>query len=217
MVERSDRIKYISFDLDGTLIDSLDFEISFWNETIPRIFSKQHNVPFSEAKKIVLNAYRKFSKEEVEWHIPEYWFKKFKLKDDWTSAIKDLKDRIKIFPEVKRILRKLSKKYKLVLLTHSLQESVELKMAKLGIQKYFYKIFSAIEDFSLVKYDERVYKILIEKLRINAKELVHVGDDHKCDYSTPRRIGIRAILIDRSGKRKGKDIIHDLTKIESIL
>ena len=41
MAEKSNGIKYISFDLDGTLVDSLGVEVNFWQEIIPKIYSKE--------------------------------------------------------------------------------------------------------------------------------------------------------------------------------
>jgi FMN phosphatase YigB (HAD superfamily) len=37
-----------------------------------------------------------------------------------------------------------------------------------------------------------------------------VGNHRDFDYDKPRSIGMSAILIDRSGKETGPDVIHDL-------
>jgi putative hydrolase of the HAD superfamily len=217
MVRGSNKIKYISFDLDGTLVDTSEFEEVFWDEEIPRIYSEEHNIPLNDARKAVFQAYREFSKENIDWYKPAYWFKRFKLKKDWRTVIKNLKHHIKTFPEVNEVLKSLSKNFKLIILTHSSIESTLLKIERNSIGRFFSRIFSTIDDFNLIKRDESVYRSLLRILKIRSSEIIHMGDDYEFDYRIPRKIGIRSILIDRSGKRKGKDIIHDLKEIENIL
>jgi len=217
MAKRSYKIKCISFDLDGTLTDSLEFEKIFWNKEIPKIFAEEHKIPLSEAKRIVFNAYDEVGRRELNWYRPSYWFKRFKLKKDWKVVIEKLKDRVKIFPEVKEVLRKLSGNYKLIVLTHTSREALRLKLEKVNIKKYFVRIFSVIDDFNVTKRDEEVYRELLKKINLKPKDLIHVGDNYEFDYRMPKRIGIKAVLIDRSEEKEEKDIIHDLREIKNIL
>jgi putative hydrolase of the HAD superfamily len=217
MVRGSNKIKYISFDLDGTLVDTSKFEEVFWDEEIPRIYSEEHGIPLDDARKIVFQAYRELNRENIDWYKPAYWFKRFKLKRDWRTVIKSLKHHIKTYPEVNEVLKSLSKNFKLIILTHSSIESTLLKIERNSIGRFFSRIFSTIDDFNLIKRDESVYRSLLRILKIRSSEIIHMGDDYEFDYRIPRKIGIRSILIDRSGKRKGKDIIHDLKEIENIL
>jgi len=217
MVKRGNKIKVISFDLDGTLVDSRKFDNTFWNEEIPKLYSKIHDIPILEAKKIVLRTYKEIGINNINWYKPEYWFKKFGLKNDWKKILKDLKHLIKSFPEVKKVLERLSKKYKLIVLTQSPKYSANLKLKTVNIEKFFTKIFVVIEDFKMVKHDENVYAVLLRKLNLKPNEIVHIGNDYKFDCHVPKSIGIRAILLDRSNARKRKDVIHDSREIENVL
>ena len=217
MAKRSNRIKVISFDLDGTLVDSRKFDNTFWNEEIPKVYSKIHDIPILEAKKIVLRAYKEIGIDNINWYKPEYWFKKFGLKFGWKKILRDLKHLIKPFPEVKEVLEKLSKKYKLIVLTQSPKYSAKLKLKVADIEKFFTKNFVVIEDFKMVKHDENVYTILLKKLNLKPGEIIHIGNDYKFDCHVPRSIGIRSVLLDRNTNKRGKDIIHDLRDLENIL
>jgi len=216
MVERSNRIKFISFDLDETLVDTRGFEDEFWEEIIPRIYSKKHKIPIEEVKTLMKKDYRKVGRDRIEYFKPNYWFKRYKIDEKWITLAKKVQFKIKTFTDVKDTLQKLSKKYNLVIITHSTRESTEFKLKKTGIKKFFVKIFSVIDDFKLMKRDKSIYLSALKKLKVKSNELVHVGNDYKYDYLIPRKIGIRAILIDRKRMRKGKDIIHDLKEIENI-
>ena len=217
MVKRSNKIKVISFDLDGTLVNSRKFDNTFCNEEIPKLYSKAHKIIILEAKRIVLRKYKEVGIDNINWYRPEFWFKKFELKNDWKKIMKDLKYLIKPFPEVNEILEKLSKKYEIVVLTQSPKYSAKLKLKISKIKRLFKKIFVVIEDFKMVKHDENVYSILLKKLNLKPNEIIHIGNDYKFDCQAPRNFGIRAILLDRSENKKGDDIIHNLREIENIL
>ena len=48
------QIDTILLDLDGTLLD-LNFDLEFWLEYIPEIYSKKNNIKLEDAKKIVIS------------------------------------------------------------------------------------------------------------------------------------------------------------------
>jgi len=217
MVEGSNEIKVISFDLDGTLLNTSGFEDAFWHEVIPRIYSKKHKISLDEAKKLTTEAYREVGKERIEHFKPSYWFERFELKIDWKVAAKEVENKIGIFSETKGVLKNLSRRFKLVVVTHSTKESAELKMNKTEIKKFFVKIFSVVDDFNIARRDESIYLTALKELNLKPNEIIHVGNDYKFDYLTPKNVGIRAIFIDRSKNMKGKDIIHNLREIENIL
>ncbi len=217
MAGRSNRIKLISFDLDETLVDTRGFEDEFWEEIIPRVISKKHKITLEEAKALTIKSYREVGRDVIEYFRPSYWFKIFKIDEDWLNLANKVRFKIKAFPDVKDALKKLSKKYKLIVITHSIRQSAKFKLDKANIKKFFVNFFSVIDDFKVVKRNERIYLSALKKLKIKPNELIHVGNDYKYDYLVTRKIGIRAILIDRDIKREGKDIIHDLREIESIL
>jgi len=43
--------------------------------------------------------------------------------------------------------------------------------------------------------------------------MIHVGDDENFDFNVPRRLGILAFHLDRTGKSKGEFIIHNLEQL----
>ena len=48
------KIESILLDLDGTLLD-LNFDLHFWLEYIPKVYSEKHNISFQDAKKIIVS------------------------------------------------------------------------------------------------------------------------------------------------------------------
>jgi len=48
--------------------------------------------------------------------------------------------------------------------------------------------------------------------------MVHVGDDQSFDFDTPKRLGIIAFYLDRTGEHLGESTIHSLGELsEKIL
>ena len=48
------QIDTILLDLDGTLLD-LNFDLEFWLEYVPEVYSKKNNIDFQSAKEIVIS------------------------------------------------------------------------------------------------------------------------------------------------------------------
>lgn len=210
-------IKFISFDLDDTLVDRESFDYVLWHQEIPKLYAKQYNISIGRATEIVFKGYYKLVDENKKgWSSPAYWFRKFKLKANYKVVLHDLSKRAKLFPEVKNVLEELSKKYKLVVLTKSGKEFIDLKLKVEGIRKYFDFVFS-IDDFGSGKKGVYVYRRMLKKLNAKTTEVIHVGDDFQYDYKIPSKLGIKSIFLDRSGNAKSSRAIHNLKGLKRYL
>lgn len=203
----------ISFDLDGTLFD-MDFENTLWFEEIPKLYSEVHKISFEEAKKKVLSAYDEIGDEDYRWYDPHYWIKRFDLGKPWHEITKDLKHKVHMYPEAKKVLSDLKEGNKLIVVSNATRDFINIKMEVENLGQYFDKIFSVTSDFGVVKKDTDVYKKVCEIMKIKPEELIHVGDHYKFDYVMPKSLGVKSFFLDRKKENKGQDIVHDLKEFK---
>jgi len=207
------RVKVISFDLDGTLID-YGFVDSVWFEGIPQSYSVEKRVSFDDARKAVKKEYDKVGKERIEWYDLHYWISKFGLNVDEQELLKCFEHRIKTYPEVPKVLEELKQKgFKLIIVTNASSEFVGLELRKAMLENYFERVFSSTSDFGLVKKTVNLYQRVCSILEISPQEMIHVGDERNFDFEVPRRLGILAFYLDRTGKCKGKLVIRSLEEL----
>jgi len=208
------RIKVISFDLDGTLID-YSFVDSVWLEGIPRLYSVKKRVSFDHAKKAVKREYDKIGKERLEWYDLQYWTRKFDLNVAWQELLRRFEPRIKTYPEVLKVLEELKQRgFRLIIVTNARREFAELELRKTKIENYFGRVFSSTSDFALVKKTVSLYERVCNILEISPQEMIHIGDDRNFDFHVPRRLGILAFHLDRTGKHKGDFVICSLEELK---
>lgn len=200
----------ISFDMDGTLTD-MSFANSVWLQGVPQLYALKNKISFKEAFSKVKCEYGKVGREKLEWYDLNYWLKKFELGSTPEQVICPFIENIRLFEEVPRILEKLKNRgYRLIILTNARREFVDMEMAQTGIQNYFESIFSSPSDFKLIKNGTAVYEKVCDVCRVSPDDLIHVGDDPTFDFYVPKKIGIRAFLLDRTGKSSGPFIFSTL-------
>ena len=208
------KISVISFDLDGTLVD-YRFVDSVWFEGIPRSYSVKKKVPFDDARKVVKREYDKVGKERLEWYDLHYWIRKFGLNVAPKELLRHFEHKIKTYQEVPKVLDELKQRgFRLIIVTNARREFVELELVKTEIGNYFERVFSSTSDFGLVKKTVNLYQRVCSILEISPQEMIHIGDDRNFDFDVPRRLGILAFHLDRSGKKKGKLVIRDLEELK---
>lgn len=208
-------IKYISFDLDGTLVDD-KFDELIWKREIPYLYAKKHGLMFDEAFKQVTTEYKKLWGKVNRWRDVSFWFEHFGLKEDWKNIMEEIAHEIKVYPEVIQLLKKLHGKHKLIILSHSERKFLELKLKCEGLENFFDFTFSTISDMNNFKKDENVYKFILKTLNIKPEELIHIGDDFEFDFKVPKTLGIKARYLDRTGKKIGEEIFNSLKNILQI-
>jgi len=197
----------ISFDMEGTLIDHT-FSRTIWEEDVPQIYAYKHQVSIDEAKKTVFKEYAKVGELRPEWYDLGYWFGKFQLDQDWRKLLKNRKKKVKGYEETRKILEKLENRLPMIISSNTIREFLDIQIDVLG--NYFDQIFSAPSDFNVVKKDETFYNQVLKVLDLNPKNIVHIGDHYKFDYLAPTKTGIRAYHLDRTGKKVGPEIVHNL-------
>lgn len=209
-------VQIISFDMDGTLIDS-EYTDWVWHHGIPSLYAEKVGLPFEKAKDIVTREYREVGEAAVEWYDIKYWFRLLQLEMDWKVLMKRYVDKIKIYPDVNQLLDRLTGKFRLILTSNAGREFIDVEMEATGLDRYFSQIFSATSDFQEVKKTPLLYHRICEILKIQPGEMVHVGDHYEFDYLIPQALGIQAYYLDRSGQREGDSVLRDLRDLEERL
>ena len=208
--------KIISFDMDGTLVDS-EFTDWVWLHGIPKLYAEKTGLPFEKAKHLVVEEYLKVGEGAIEWYDIKYWFQFFQLEQSWKVLMERYVDKISIYPNVNHILERLKDRFQLVLTSNAGREFIDVEMEATGLRRYFDRIFSATSDFGEVKKTIGFYRQICQILGANPEEIVHIGDHYEFDYLVPRTLGIQAFYLDRSGQHKGDFVISNLEDLKKRL
>ncbi|RJS87458.1 HAD family hydrolase [Candidatus Bathyarchaeota archaeon] len=204
-------LEVVSFDMEGTLITPRFSEL-IWEYDIPRLYAEQHGLTLEEARRRVFEEYMEIGDERPEWYDIEYWFRRLNLPGDWRELLELRRETIEVYPEVRGVLERLSKRYRLIVTSNTIREFLEVQLE--GLEGYFTYIFSAPSDFGEVKKTEDFYRRICGILEVKPSSMAHVGDHWKFDYLIPRSMGVEAYYLDRSGERRGEHIVHDLEEFE---
>lgn len=207
----------VSFDLDGTLVDDT-FVNLVWHEGIPQLYSLREGIPFDTAVMTMKREYDKIGKERLEWYNLQYWIRRFDLQITPHELLTRYKHNIHTYPEVPTVLAELKKRgFRLIVITNARSEFAELELKRTKIKNYFEQVFSATSDFGLVKKTPHLYQKVCSILEIAPHDLVHVGDDPNFDFDVPRKLGVTAFYLDRSGKEKGTFVLHTMEELRKQL
>ncbi|MBI5066154.1 HAD family hydrolase [Candidatus Woesearchaeota archaeon] len=209
-------IKVISFDLGGALFNN-QFDELLWRREIPKAYAEQYGLSREKAFEEVTSEYSRLWGKVTGWRNPEFWLKHFSLNKNFKNIIKGIKGEIFAYLDVEPILKKLSKEYHLVIISHAEENIMKTKIKLAGFDKYFTRIFSTGSNFNKMTKDADIYREICEMLKIQPEEMVHVGNDLTIDYKIPTSIGINAFLIDRIGHSKEHFVVRDLYRFEEKL
>jgi HAD superfamily hydrolase (TIGR01549 family) len=209
-------VRYISFDMDGTLIDS-EFTDWVWGHGIPTLYAEKAGLTFEEAKAFVEEEYHKVGEGAIEWYDIKYWFRFFDLGSSWKSMMEFYADRIHVYPEVDQLLGRLKKRFHLILTSNAGREFIDVEMRVTDLARYFDRIFSATTDFRELKKTPNLYRRVCQDLGINPEDIVHVGDHYEFDYLVPQSLGIQAFYVDRLNHCRGEFVLRSLADLENRL
>lgn len=190
-------IKNIIFDLSEVIISGY--------HGIEHLIEQKYNIPAQEFKNrkretvtIFFQLMRGNLKEE------EYW-KKFLEGTNWEVTVEDLKSTIREYMNqpiegTMELIKKLKRKYRLILLSDHVQEWMDYIQEKNQDIKIFDQVILSYKIGSL-KCDEQTFKQVLKQNQIMANETVFI-DDLDVNINRAEEAGIHGILFQNANQLK---------------
>lgn len=99
-----------------------------------------------------------------------------------------------LYPCVEEVLRELSGRYKLALLSNTMSDTPRIILQRSGLIDHF-DVVVCSSDLGIRKPNPHIFQYVLERLGVEPEEAVHVGDSVEADMEGASRAGIRAVLI----------------------
>ena len=112
-------------------------------------------------------------------------------------------------------IKGVSKDYKLAIISNDSSRWSEYLRKKFDINQYF-DVISISGDLKIQKPDERIYRLTIEQLGVNAEDCVYV-DDRETNLVAAERVGMKAILLGSRTESYTGTVVNDFGELVSTL
>jgi FMN phosphatase YigB (HAD superfamily) len=105
------------------------------------------------------------------------------------------------YPEAREVLSELRRRgLKVGLISNGYEEEIAFAVEKTGLEKTTFDIIVGVDTTKKAKPDSDVFRYAASKLNVKLYETMFVGDSVYLDYEGAEKAGMRALLIDRTGK-----------------
>jgi FMN phosphatase YigB (HAD superfamily) len=202
-------VRVVSFDMEGTLVDH-SFSNQIWEIDIPQLYAEAHGLDLVKAHDQVISQYMEIGEGRVEWYDVGYWWRRLELPGDWRTLITQRRNTCNVYRDVPEAFALLGNRRPLIVSSNTLRDFLEIQLECVGVP--FIRTFSAPSDFGALKNSSAFYTRICDELQILPSELAHVGDHAEFDYRAPKKLGVKAFHLDRSGELNGPDVVHDLVE-----
>ena len=223
-------MKYILFDLDGTLLDFNTGEKNAFSDTIKYFSNYKVNdiecKEFSKINEYYFNEYSKGNMDRKTFHYHRFDEIKKYLRLDFDSIkaneyyVNSLKYQANLYDDVINILDYLFNKYILFVASNGQTIVQNKRLETAGIDKYFKKYYIS-EDVGYNKPNEEFFNYIFDDLKDYKKEeYVIIGDRLDTDIFGGINVGIKTIYINRfniSNDIKPDYEIKSLKELKNIL
>jgi HAD superfamily hydrolase (TIGR01549 family) len=199
------KIKAVILDFGGTLVEGgIDFD-RYHEALLTYFMSIGYRVTRKEidsAMKVALgnlNRIRARGREQTFEEVYSLFLKKINI----FAGEEILIDLHKIFKKYfssnfflcsEDVLKELSKKYKVALLSNTMSDKPLEMLRDANLIQYFDLVVCS-RDLGIRKPNPEIFKYVLEKLGVSAEESVHVGDSVKADMEGASGVGITGIWI----------------------
>ena len=176
-------IKYIIFDFDGTIADTFKLGIKISNKLALRFDYRlitQDKVEY----------YRGRTAQEIlkEAQIPFYKFP-FVVKE-FRKEINKIIEQLKPFKGIPEVIKALSEKYKLGVLTSNSQSNVETVFEINNLSSYFEFVRSKSK---LLSKSKAMKKIMLD-YNLKPENIIYIGDETR-DIEAAHKVGLKIICV----------------------
>lgn len=166
--------KFFLIDLDGVILDT-KYDNYFWQTHIPKIYAKVHNISESDAINVTHTLFY-YKKKTMEWYDINYWSNILSIDIAEEKLKKENMDKISLKKGSLEVLDKLKRtRKKLFLITNAHRDTLNIKLKKFDISKYFDDMICS-HELGYVKEDIQFWHILRIKLQLDLKYSALIED-----------------------------------------
>lgn len=194
--------KYYLIDMDGVILDT-SYDNYFWQKYIPRVYAKNKDIGDKDAINVTHSLFN-YKKNTKDWYDVIYWSNildidiiKEKKKSENMSLIKLNEGSLDILKRLKDMNKKL------FLITNAHRLTLEVKLSKFDLSKYFNDIVCS-HELGYVKEDIQFWYLLRNRLKIDYDDSVLIEDTFD-NIISAHHVGIKNfIYINQVKKDFGK-------------
>ena len=203
-------VKGIIFDIDGTLYTNVKYVFEQVDVQV-RYYARLKNISVEEAR----NKVASYKKQWAENHNGE----KISLAKtmaafgipvaesiQWRKMLIKPEDFLSYDEKLVKTLSDLQSKYKIISVTNNPVSTARKTLQALGVSEFFPEIIG-LDSTGLSKPHYLPFSMALEKLGLEAKDCVAVGDRFNIDVELPLKMGMGGVLV------TGVEEVYNLAKL----
>jgi len=179
-------IKYLSFDLQGTLSAS-EFSDNFWRELLPEAYASRYDIDITEAKAQLGAEFKKIGTYDIRYYDDAYWAEE--LGFTTVDLIEDALPQPILDIDLMRFLKSLDIPKIIISTTTNAFIDYELGQNK----TVFTRTFSCVDDFETGGKTREIFQKIAHELGVEPREILHIGDNDEMDIENARLAGVKAL------------------------
>lgn len=202
-------IKAVIFDIDGVLVNSFNANLKFFQEVFKTAgYSAPTKKHYKKAFHLTTaETIRLFSKTNSEAEFGRIW--------SIADTVRRPVELFKLPKNSKETIKKLSKKYKLALVTSRIKKGVADYLKFSNTASYF-KTIIHFGHYKKPKPNPEPLLIAVKKLKVLSSEALYVGDA-ATDIQAAKAAGMKIILYSKKKMRGADYTTYSFKKMPSII
>ncbi|MBN1168751.1 HAD-IA family hydrolase [Candidatus Woesebacteria bacterium] len=168
------------FDFDGTICDSFNVAIEIFRKNFPEYFSDDITPEYARSigvKKLIKKT-----------NFPKHLLPKLMLQG--SKEMVKIIPRLKTFPKINEVIKKLSKGNVLGIITNNSEENVRTFLKNNDLNMCFDFVYSTS---SLFGKDSTIKKV-IKEIKLKKKDTIYIGDQTS-DVEAAKRVSVRSAAV----------------------
>lgn len=179
----------LMLDMDGTLLD-LAFDNYMWLTHIPSAYAKARSLPQDDARNELYAQFHRM-RGQLEWYCLDHWSERLQL--DIVGLHHAERARIGWLPGAREFLEGVKREgLRVLLVTNSHRDTLDLKSEATGIARYFDEIYTA-HDFGFPKERQEFWQTLASVEAFDPQTTMFV-DDTEPVLSSAREFGVSQLV-----------------------
>ncbi len=193
-------MKAILLDMYGVIVKQTgDDFVPYVQQTFPELDPEKIIKPWNKANM-------------GEWSSLEIWAT-VGFRGDLEKIERNYLDTIELNDGFLDFIKAVRNKYKLAIISNDSSRWSKYLREKFNINQYF-DVISISGDLKIRKPDERIFRLTIEKLAVDAAECLYV-DDRRGYLGAANRLGMNTILFNSRNVPYKGDVVHNFEELMS--